>query len=683
MTTDFFGQKGMVWWKGVVEDRKDPLKLNRLRVRIFGWHTKDKTQMPTEELPWALSSQPLDAGNNIVGVKEGDWVWGFFMDDTNAQHPVVVGYFSGIPETQGEPSVGFNDPTPDEQLKPELQPRPPFQSPLVEDIETQLESKKSEEEQEDTDTRTGRFGNPERLPGDNLAFGVLVSEIEGDPSSPQNFKFDVNQDGVYDDIDAELLAWDVDRDGELNAAEKRARDSGNYNRFVGYFDYSNTSSNITRYPLFTNESTVSRLARNESIEETIVALKRGAKTTGSSASFAGGNFGTLETQVGTPFEEPETPYAAIYPYNHVYESESGHIIEVDDTPKAERLHRYHRSGTFEEIHPSGIRVDKTVDDQYNITEKNYYHHSEESTTLNAATEFRARAGSIMVIESGASMSLEAGGTHNTIVGEDKNVVIKGDHWYFNAGEATLYIEQAVKVFVKDKMSLRVEDDLVIDVAGDAAIRSEGDFQIHSGGNMSITADGTLGVESAGTEVRGPAYGSEMGVAVAAEAGVASPGTGAVPVPLIAVPPEEPENDAEEFQIADAVTTQILPGFILDAPKSGDLYKPISEGGNQTLVCLTPMPGPIKLYHAIPTGELETVDIQYLHEDLSITTWKVVRPKFTYEESGLIEVGVTTGIFEDGRSIWRFSKRGKDYPKQMIMVGGTQDWLIMDSAVRHD
>jgi len=61
------------------------------------------------------------------------------------------------------------------------------------------------------------------------------------------------------------------------------------------------------------------------------------------------------------------PYiSGIYPYNHVFESESGHITEVDDSPGAERLYRQHAEGTFEEIHPDGSMVTKIVGDNYEI-----------------------------------------------------------------------------------------------------------------------------------------------------------------------------------------------------------------------------------------------------------------------------------------------------------------------------
>ena len=75
------------------------------------------------------------------------------------------------------------------------------------------------------------------------------------------------------------------------------------------------------------------------------------------------------------FEEPHPkglsstakPYkSSQYPYNHVFESESGHIKEVDDSPGAERLFTQHKSGTFEEIHPDGTKVVKVIGDNYEL-----------------------------------------------------------------------------------------------------------------------------------------------------------------------------------------------------------------------------------------------------------------------------------------------------------------------------
>ena len=42
-----------------------------------------------------------------------------------------------------------------------------------------------------------------------------------------------------------------------------------------------------------------------------------------------------------------------YPFNHVYESESGHVIEIDDTPGYERINVFHRKGARFEINNEG------------------------------------------------------------------------------------------------------------------------------------------------------------------------------------------------------------------------------------------------------------------------------------------------------------------------------------------
>ena len=52
-------------------------------------------------------------------------------------------------------------------------------------------------------------------------------------------------------------------------------------------------------------------------------------------------------------DEPDHPYAATYPNNKVQVTPRGHVIEIDDTTDAERIHIYHRTGSFIEIHPSG------------------------------------------------------------------------------------------------------------------------------------------------------------------------------------------------------------------------------------------------------------------------------------------------------------------------------------------
>ena len=92
---------------------------------------------------------------------------------------------------------------------------------------------------------------------------------------------------------------------------------------------------------------------------------------------------TIPGDDGTSFSEPETPYNASYPHNHVYESEGGHLMEVDDTPGSERLHERHSTGTGYEVHPDGTKVTRVKKDNYNlITGDNYAHiKGNDSTTV--------------------------------------------------------------------------------------------------------------------------------------------------------------------------------------------------------------------------------------------------------------------------------------------------------------
>jgi hypothetical protein len=106
---------------------------------------------------------------------------------------------------------------------------------------------------------------------------------------------------------------------------------------------------------FLNESDVNRLARSEKIEKTVVKHKQDSIDKKVKKAL---NKGT--------WDEPKTPYKAEYPFNHVYESESGHIEEFDDTSGSERYHRYHPKGNFIEDHPDGTHVEKIVKDKYEI-----------------------------------------------------------------------------------------------------------------------------------------------------------------------------------------------------------------------------------------------------------------------------------------------------------------------------
>ena len=122
----YTGKDPFTFWFGVVEDRMDPLELGRCRVRILGFHPENRKDFPTEKLPWASTVQSTNSasisgkGITPVGLVEGSWVVGFFVDGSHAQVPIVIGSVYGMNETIEEGDNygdGFRDVREDEDLK--------------------------------------------------------------------------------------------------------------------------------------------------------------------------------------------------------------------------------------------------------------------------------------------------------------------------------------------------------------------------------------------------------------------------------------------------------------------------------------------------------------------------------------------------------------------------------------
>ena len=113
----FMGQDGFVWFIGCVESRNDPAELGRVQVRCLGYHTENKEDIPTADLPWAHVMHPATdpavqgLGNSPSFLVEGTWVVGFFQDAKDKQQPIVMGTLPGYPQSTPDTTKGFNDPT--------------------------------------------------------------------------------------------------------------------------------------------------------------------------------------------------------------------------------------------------------------------------------------------------------------------------------------------------------------------------------------------------------------------------------------------------------------------------------------------------------------------------------------------------------------------------------------------
>lgn len=114
------------------------------------------------------------------------------------------------------------------------------------------------------------------------------------------------------------------------------------------------SESYETYPKRLNESSLSRLATNKTVADTVIATRR--KNIEKNISIAGGE----------KWAEPFPAFDAKYPYNQVVESESGHAFELDDTPNHERINLSHRTGSYSEFYPSGSRAEKIVKNNYEV-----------------------------------------------------------------------------------------------------------------------------------------------------------------------------------------------------------------------------------------------------------------------------------------------------------------------------
>lgn len=220
-----------------------------------------------------------------------------------------------------------------------------------------------------------------------------------------------------------------------------------------------------KYPLegYINEADTNRLARNDKgFEPKVVTSKKSAVYT------------------VNDIEVPTTPYAAEYPYNHVRETESGHIVEFDDTPDAERIHVYHKSGTFTEVHPNGteVHVIKGSDYEVSLQGKNLL-----------------VKGNLSIQVDGDAIINVNGNTTETIKGNVTQVVNEGNvKLEVKKGSVTETITDSYNINAKS-FSLTVVDSCNIN-AGTITQECKGDFTQDAGGTMDTKAGGDYNVTGA-------------------------------------------------------------------------------------------------------------------------------------------------------------------------------------------
>jgi len=565
----------MKLYTGCVENRNDPLKLGRCQVRVVGLHNHDKNQLKTEDLPWAYPMQPITSagisgiGHSPLGPVEGTWVLIMFRDD-DEQQPIILGSIGGIPQAQGA-----IDQDNDQMILKEDGMIAPADQQSITDSNGNIISNDSPEDK------------IEELTGLNPASSYTLSQAGIDeikrndpalsdteiqdyvatniaPAIQSTVKAPISQ-SMFDGLCA--LAYNTTPETVTNSSMMVDLNSAKYLDAATAFnglnpdttqkdlflkdgipnvagelspvasatppvDSSTTSSGLTndgiamvlgfkdpkgKYPLYLNEPDTNKLARHEDIKKTIVRKKELAREKGVISAF------------NVTWDQSPVPYNSLYPYNHVFMSESGHVMEFDDTPNSERVHIYHKSGTYTEIDSNGTEVKRIVGDKYEVLERNGH----------------------LYVKGTADVTID--GNHNVKINNALNVEVIGD----------------VKMHVTGKMD--------VDVAGVYNLKAKGINIETSTDPINILSGNSVNVQSAAAQnFKAAATFNVDAVRVDMNSGTAGDATGTGLDTLEIATPELPT-----FSELVVLTRGVEAAAHYETPEEGDpseyIDKQISDG----------------------------------------------------------------------------------------------------------
>lgn len=195
------------------------------------------------------------------------------------------------------------------------------------------------------------------------------------------------------------------------------------------------------------------------------------------------------------WNEPATPYSAKYPNNQVTETEAGHVIELDNTPNAERVHIYHKKGSYIEIDVNGSMVRKVVGDNYEVCDRNGY-----------------------VYVKGAH-NLTVGGATKILVQNNADIEVNGSLSVTGHGSTLVQSATTVQVVAEDimvsgKSSMQFTSDGPVNIQGSSvainaksgtfSAKASGDLALQSGSASTASMKGGLlaQIDAASVSVKG-------------------------------------------------------------------------------------------------------------------------------------------------------------------------------------
>ena len=342
----------MRYYIGVIEDRRDPEKLGRFRVRVLGLHPIETDILPTADLPWATVLNP-SGGNSGLGQTppffvEGTWVYITYRDE-DRQEPLIHGSLSGIPDEAGSiiDGQGYRDP-----------------------------------------------------------FGI--------------------------------------------------------------------------YPTTANESDISELARGETDAVNPTTRHNNRKTGVATADFDGFEIPTVGDNLsvvgsaGGSFDMPSIlngTYAPSYPFNHVFTSEAGHVLEFDDTTNKRRVQLSHSSGSYMEYSNDGTVVNHSISEKYDVVNSKRFEFTGDDSVASIDGALKVKVNKSDT--SGNHYDIEVGS------GANLNIMVR-------QGDLNMNVKGNVNQFIDGDLNATM-DNLRLDASNKITMTAGGQIKIDGG---SVDIDGT-------------------------------------------------------------------------------------------------------------------------------------------------------------------------------------------------
>ena len=586
----------MQLYTGCVENRQDPLKLGRCQVRVVGLHNHDKTQLKTEDLPWAYPMQPVTSaamsgiGHAPVGPVEGTWVVVMFRDD-DEQQPIILGSIGGIPQAPGAidsdedgmvikedgylpgsfqqttttPTGGMVTSGQPTKVEENVALKPASSYKATADAVAVIKAAEGLRLKAYQDTRgiwTVGYGTTS-INGFPVDSSTVISSAQA-----ETYLLDYINNVAAKDVQSRCKALitqsmfdamcsfaynlggpkygkstvlsETNASKYLDAATQFTTYNKTLNSKTGQYvvegglvkrrdaekalylkdGIPNVSGDVTpvqsptppvnstptssgqktadtmsagfkdpkgKYPLYLNEPDTNKLARHEDIKKTIVRKKELAREK------------QVETAQGKKWDQAKIPYNAQYPYNHVYMSESGHVMEFDDTEKKERVHLYHKSGTYMEVDANGTKTNRIIGDKFEILERNGY----------------------VYIKGSADVTIE--GEHNILVKNALNLDVYGKTIINVFNDTVMNVSGIMDLAVKEDLNIRAKNINMETYDGNFNVKSSRHVNVEAAAVQNFKAGATFNVDSVRTDFNNGTAGS------ATESGLVTPADKKEPV----------------------------------------------------------------------------------------------------------------------------------------------------------